>query len=417
MDRDLVERARRAIARRSPSWCTRSATRSTRSPSGSCATRASPRTRCRTPSCSPGAGCPSSGIPTASRPGSIGSSSTPATTSPSGPGRGGRPSPSCPIELPGRRTSTSAIADRDELERAFRHVSIEQRAVFVLHHYLGLPLVEVAELLGIPAGTARSRLHYAIAGLRRPSRPRRSPSPGKDDSHDRRSIARTRRSIVARGGPDAGPRPPVEAALARIQTTRQERDLRIPWRLPTMTTQPPRRGRRHRRARRRRRPRSCSSDPDGPTSASARRPTSTAPATPIADARSLAAGIVEHDDRPGTTDSSSTFEAGRWTPRRARCARHQQSATYAPRRRHADLHARRMQRDVRRCRSRLDRRSLTFGTAGPMIPRRPDAGCDGTARRRVLAFDRCGWLDSDRLHRGRRRAASIRGRTDRRRPR
>jgi DNA-directed RNA polymerase specialized sigma24 family protein len=29
-----------------------------------------------------------------------------------------------------------------------------------------LPLVEVAELLGIPAGTARSRLHYAIAGLR-----------------------------------------------------------------------------------------------------------------------------------------------------------------------------------------------------------------------------------------------------------
>jgi DNA-directed RNA polymerase specialized sigma24 family protein len=26
--------------------------------------------------------------------------------------------------------------------------------------------VEVAELLGVPAGTARSRLHYAIAGLR-----------------------------------------------------------------------------------------------------------------------------------------------------------------------------------------------------------------------------------------------------------
>jgi RNA polymerase sigma-70 factor (ECF subfamily) len=39
--------------------------------------------------------------------------------------------------------------------------------VFVLHHYVGLPLVEVAELLEIPAGTARSRLHYAIEGLRR----------------------------------------------------------------------------------------------------------------------------------------------------------------------------------------------------------------------------------------------------------
>ena len=71
-----------------------------------------------------------------------------------------------PLDIPESSDSTSTIADRDELERAFRHLSIEQRAVFVLHHYLGLPLVEVAELLGIPPGTARSRLHYAMAGLR-----------------------------------------------------------------------------------------------------------------------------------------------------------------------------------------------------------------------------------------------------------
>jgi RNA polymerase sigma-70 factor, ECF subfamily len=57
-------------------------------------------------------------------------------------------------------------ADRDELERAFRKLPIDQRSVFVLHHYLGLPLVEVAETLGIPAGTARSRLHYATRALR-----------------------------------------------------------------------------------------------------------------------------------------------------------------------------------------------------------------------------------------------------------
>jgi len=61
---------------------------------------------------------------------------------------------------------TEAIADRDELERAFRRLPIEQRAIFVLHHYLGLPLVEIAELLEIPARTARSRLHYSMAGLR-----------------------------------------------------------------------------------------------------------------------------------------------------------------------------------------------------------------------------------------------------------
>jgi RNA polymerase sigma-70 factor, ECF subfamily len=61
---------------------------------------------------------------------------------------------------------TLLIADRDELERAFRRVPLDQRAVFVLHHYLGLPLVEIAQLLEIPAGTARSRLHYATRALR-----------------------------------------------------------------------------------------------------------------------------------------------------------------------------------------------------------------------------------------------------------
>ena len=71
-----------------------------------------------------------------------------------------------PIDGPTTPDGSDAVADRDELERAFRRLSIDQRAVFVLHHYLGLPLVEVAELLEIPPGTARSRLHYAIAGLR-----------------------------------------------------------------------------------------------------------------------------------------------------------------------------------------------------------------------------------------------------------
>ena len=67
---------------------------------------------------------------------------------------------------PSTPDETAAIADRDELERAFRRLPVDQRAVFVLHHYLGLPLVEIAELLEIPAGTARSRLHYATRGLR-----------------------------------------------------------------------------------------------------------------------------------------------------------------------------------------------------------------------------------------------------------
>ena len=58
------------------------------------------------------------------------------------------------------------LADRDEIERAFRRLPVDQRAVFVMHHYLGLSLVEIAETLGIPAGTARSRVHYATRALR-----------------------------------------------------------------------------------------------------------------------------------------------------------------------------------------------------------------------------------------------------------
>ena len=61
---------------------------------------------------------------------------------------------------------TTSIDDRDVLERAFRRLTVEQRAVFVLHHHVGLPLTEIADSLGIPAGTARSRLHYATRLLR-----------------------------------------------------------------------------------------------------------------------------------------------------------------------------------------------------------------------------------------------------------
>ncbi len=71
-----------------------------------------------------------------------------------------------PVEGPSTPDSTADVAARDELERVFRRIPVDQRAVFVLHHYLGLPLVEIAEMLGIPAGTARSRLYYATQGLR-----------------------------------------------------------------------------------------------------------------------------------------------------------------------------------------------------------------------------------------------------------
>ena len=71
-----------------------------------------------------------------------------------------------PIDRASEADDYQSIADRDELEQAFRRLPLDQRAVFVLHHHAGLPLVAVAEVLGIPGGTARSRLHYATRALR-----------------------------------------------------------------------------------------------------------------------------------------------------------------------------------------------------------------------------------------------------------
>ncbi len=62
--------------------------------------------------------------------------------------------------------SSGALADRDELARVFDRLSIEHRTIVVLHHYLGMTTDEAARTIGIPVGTAKSRLHYATEALR-----------------------------------------------------------------------------------------------------------------------------------------------------------------------------------------------------------------------------------------------------------
>jgi RNA polymerase sigma-70 factor (ECF subfamily) len=61
---------------------------------------------------------------------------------------------------------SAQVGNRDELERGFRHLRPEQRAILVLHYYVGMPASAVAETLEIPMGTAQSRLHRALAELR-----------------------------------------------------------------------------------------------------------------------------------------------------------------------------------------------------------------------------------------------------------
>jgi RNA polymerase sigma-70 factor (ECF subfamily) len=72
------------------------------------------------------------------------------------------------LSIDGSTTPDTAlsVATRDALERGFRRLPPEQAAVFVLHHYLGWPLGEIAASLGVPLGTVKSRIHYATTSLR-----------------------------------------------------------------------------------------------------------------------------------------------------------------------------------------------------------------------------------------------------------
>jgi RNA polymerase sigma-70 factor (ECF subfamily) len=67
---------------------------------------------------------------------------------------------------PAQSDGAAALADRDELARVFDRLSIDHRTIVVLHHYLGLTVDEAATTIGIPVGTAKSRLHYATEALR-----------------------------------------------------------------------------------------------------------------------------------------------------------------------------------------------------------------------------------------------------------
>ena len=72
---------------------------------------------------------------------------------------------SLPTE-PSTIDDVAQVAERDALERGFRRLSAEHRAVIVFHYYLDLPVHEVADVLGLPIGTVKSRLHHARHGLR-----------------------------------------------------------------------------------------------------------------------------------------------------------------------------------------------------------------------------------------------------------
>lgn len=60
----------------------------------------------------------------------------------------------------------TAVLDRDELERGFRHLTVDHRVVIVMHYLLDMTLPQVAEVLDIPLGTVSSRLDRAMRSMR-----------------------------------------------------------------------------------------------------------------------------------------------------------------------------------------------------------------------------------------------------------
>ena len=71
-----------------------------------------------------------------------------------------------PLDIPAPTDDFLSFADRDQLERGFRRLDPQQRAILALRHFAGYEPTEIAEILGIPAGTARSRLHHAHRAMR-----------------------------------------------------------------------------------------------------------------------------------------------------------------------------------------------------------------------------------------------------------
>ncbi len=63
------------------------------------------------------------------------------------------------------RALEDRTADADAFDRAFARLSVDDRAILVLHHFRERPVAEIAATLGAPEGTIKSRLHRARAAL------------------------------------------------------------------------------------------------------------------------------------------------------------------------------------------------------------------------------------------------------------
>jgi RNA polymerase sigma-70 factor, ECF subfamily len=72
-----------------------------------------------------------------------------------------------PMDVSDGSDFATQIVDRDAVSRAFASLSPIHRAAFVLRHYQGQSIPEIAKTLAVPLGTAKSRVHYAEQAMAR----------------------------------------------------------------------------------------------------------------------------------------------------------------------------------------------------------------------------------------------------------
>jgi RNA polymerase sigma-70 factor (ECF subfamily) len=83
-----------------------------------------------------------------------------------------------PLDAGSTSDLSGALADRELVDGALRRLDPGHRAVVAMYYLLGMPLPDVAAALGIPLGTAKSRLHYALAAMRQAATTEPDPAPG-----------------------------------------------------------------------------------------------------------------------------------------------------------------------------------------------------------------------------------------------
>jgi RNA polymerase sigma-70 factor (ECF subfamily) len=69
-------------------------------------------------------------------------------------------------------SSESGLIDLAALRTALLQLSVEHREAVVMHEIEGLTYEEIAEILNVPSGTVKSRLHHAFENLRKALSPR-----------------------------------------------------------------------------------------------------------------------------------------------------------------------------------------------------------------------------------------------------